>query len=265
MKPKYLYHYTSIDSLAMILSTKKIRFNALNQVDDLSEGKCKDYRFIGNYFFISSWTDIERESLPFWNMYTPVMKGVRIKMPTSLFNENPIFTNEKQGLSVGFYKSIIPQDETFQSTYWIVPTQNEFLSKVEYTDDSNKLYPTIRTISGDKFTISLNKIGSYKSMHWEFQSEWRFIIKIFPITSKAPTLNNSESDMISDSLYSIQKGDKLPFSDYYVNINELKFKEMEILLGPKHSIADRIIVESLISKYNPEAKLDISDLHRKIK
>jgi len=41
MKPDYLYHYTSIESLAMILSTKKIRFNSLVHVDDLVEGKCK--------------------------------------------------------------------------------------------------------------------------------------------------------------------------------------------------------------------------------
>ena len=54
MTPKYLYHYTSIEALALILSTKTIRFNSLNQVDDLTEGQSKDLKSIGNYFFISS-------------------------------------------------------------------------------------------------------------------------------------------------------------------------------------------------------------------
>jgi hypothetical protein len=266
MKPDYLFHYTSIESLAMILSTKKIRFKALNQVDDLTEGKCKDYKFIGDYFFISSWTDIEEESLPFWNMYTPEMKGVRIKMSTDLFNEYPIITHEGYGLAKGNYKSIISQNEIFKETYWIIPTENHYLSKVEYTDDFDKLYPTIETISGDKFTIHLNKIGSYKSTHWKFQSEWRYIIKILPITSKDPiNLYKPELDILSDALYSMRKGDRLPLIDYFANINLSKFKDMEVLLGPKHSRADRIIVESLLKNYNPTGRLIISDLSRKIK
>ncbi len=266
MKPDYLYHYTSIESLAMILSTKKIRFNSLVHVDDLVEGKCKDFRYIGNYFFISSWTDMEKESLPFWNMYTPAMKGVRIRMPSDLFNHYLITTNGIPGLQNGFFNSIVPQEETFQSSYWVVPTQNEYLFKVDYTDESDKLYPQIETISGDTFTISLNKIGSYKSKHWAFQSEWRYIIKILPNISKEPAyINSPESNMLSDSLFSMRKGDRLPFTDYFVNINDAKFKEMEILMGPKHTEADRLIVDSLINNYNPGVSLQISDLYRKIK
>lgn len=266
MKPKFLYHYTSIDSLAMILSSQKLRFNSLALVDDLVEGKSKDFRFIGNYFLISSWTDLEKESLPFWNMYTPNMKGVRLKMPSDMFNEYQISTNGVYGLQPGIYNSIVPQQETFNSNYWIVPTQHKYLFQVEYTDDNEKLYPQIKTISGNEFTINLNKIGTYKSTHWRFQSEWRFIIKAFPNTSSEPAYKNkSASNLLSDSLYSMRKGDNLPFNDYYVSLNELKFKEMEILLGPKHNSADRIIVESLIKQYNPNCNLLISDLHRKIK
>lgn len=34
-----IHHYTSIESLAMILSTRKIRFNRLDRMDDLEEGR----------------------------------------------------------------------------------------------------------------------------------------------------------------------------------------------------------------------------------
>ena len=34
-----IHHYTNIESLAMILSTRKIRFNRLDRMDDLEEGR----------------------------------------------------------------------------------------------------------------------------------------------------------------------------------------------------------------------------------
>lgn len=263
MLPDFLYHYTSIESLAMILSTRKIRFNCLTELDDLTEGSCNDIKSIGNYFFISSWTNIQEESLPFWNMYTPKMKGIRIKMPSDMFNDYLITSNGVKGVKGDFFNSIIPQNETFNDTYWILPTSDNFLFEVEYTNEKNKLYPNIYSENAGKFTIKFNKIGQFKSKHWKFQSEWRFILKIFPLMREQGL--NKEYDMLSDSLNSIWDGRILPFTDYFVNINNEKFKEMEILLGPKHSESDKIIVQSLISKFNPTAKLLISDLHKKIK
>ena len=38
---EYLYHYTSVDSLALILKNKTIRLNPLDKMDDLQEKKTK--------------------------------------------------------------------------------------------------------------------------------------------------------------------------------------------------------------------------------
>ena len=40
-----IYHYTSIETLALILDSQKIRFNRLDRVDDLEES------FVNRYFF----------------------------------------------------------------------------------------------------------------------------------------------------------------------------------------------------------------------
>ena len=40
--PKYLFHYTTIDTLALILKYKSIRFNSLKNVDDLEEQESAD-------------------------------------------------------------------------------------------------------------------------------------------------------------------------------------------------------------------------------
>ena len=60
-----LYHYTSIETLALILKHKTIRFSRLDRVDDPDE-----YAFSGDgvtpahYCFVSCWTKNSRENLP---------------------------------------------------------------------------------------------------------------------------------------------------------------------------------------------------------
>lgn len=259
MSPTFLYHYTSIETLIYILKNRTIRFNNLNQVDDLNEGKSEDFRSIGNYFLVSCWTGLEEESIPFWNMYTDKMTGVRIKLPSDLFNTYTIFTNADYGLDPGAINSIVPPDVTFGINHWIVPTHNNFLKKVEYTDDKVKLKPALKTIVGNQFTIHLDKIGIYKATHWAFQSEWRYIIKVFPFASEVQNMNNG-SNLLRESLLSINRGDSVPFSHLDITVNEEKFKQMEIILGPKSSEADKIIVESLVEKFNPTAIVKNSDL-----
>lgn len=259
MKPEFLYHYTSIESLAIILSSKKIRFNSLSNVDDIIEGQCKEYPDIGKYFFVSSWTELEEESLPFWNMYTPNMKGVRIKMPSNLFNEYPVNFINKVNLKSSGLKSIVPENDIYKEASHLIRASPEYLFKVDYTDNKENLYPSIFTYTNDGFILNTNVIGIHKSKYWTFQQEWRFILCIIPQPTKNPI------DFLADAFSSVHNGDDLPFTDYFVNINETKFRQMEILLGPKHADSDRIIVESLINNYNPNIKLTISKLHHMIR
>ena len=54
---EYLYHYTNISSLALILSNRTIRFNSLDKMDDLQEQETADIKNLGQFFYVSSWTD----------------------------------------------------------------------------------------------------------------------------------------------------------------------------------------------------------------
>lgn len=40
--PPYLYHYTTVESLAMILKNRNVKLNALSSLDDLQEERVKD-------------------------------------------------------------------------------------------------------------------------------------------------------------------------------------------------------------------------------
>ncbi|RHM14500.1 hypothetical protein DWZ83_02405 [Amedibacillus dolichus] len=61
---EYLYHYTNVSSLALILKNKTIRLNSLLNMDDADEVVTKNNEYLGKYCFVSSWTDLADESIP---------------------------------------------------------------------------------------------------------------------------------------------------------------------------------------------------------
>lgn len=128
--PDYLFHYTSIENLALILKNKTIRFNSLIDVDDPDEIKTSDTEGIGKYCYCSCWTDKD-ESIPFWSMYTKNMHGVMIKMEVFPFNEH----NETLAYYNGGqeFKTYIPKDLFSAKNLIVIPTV-PFLRKLEYSD-----------------------------------------------------------------------------------------------------------------------------------
>lgn len=90
---EYLYHYTNLSSLALIFKNKTFRFNSLINMDDAEEVKTKNSPFLGKYCFISSWTDIEAESIPFWGLYTDNMSGIRIERNDKVISFGNEFPN----------------------------------------------------------------------------------------------------------------------------------------------------------------------------
>lgn len=90
----YLYHYTSLETLALILQNRTFRLNNLAAMDDLEEGSFIDLGKIGRFIYSSSWTKDAMESIPLWQLYTPDMSGVRIKMPENIFEEELISSEE---------------------------------------------------------------------------------------------------------------------------------------------------------------------------
>lgn len=257
--PSHLYHYTNIDTLAMIVSSKKIRFKALTQVDDLNEGKAADFNTCGQYVFVSCWTDLEEESLPFWNMYTEKMKGVRIKMPANMFNDNIISTERLKGVKLGFQQSILNEEQSFHNDYVILPSHTNYLRKIIYTNEELLINPTIKQIIDlENGRISIDKIGSHKKPHWLFQSEWRFVLKCFPI-------NLNEEHAFENTFPRLWHGFPIPITEIFADINPSMFEQMVITVGPKCTHADQIIVESLVEKYNQFARVELSVLRNQIR
>ena len=268
-KVEYLYHYTSIETLALILKHKTIRFNSLDKMDDLQEQETADLKNIGQFCYISSWTDDPTESIPMWNMYASLNRGVRIRIRKNPFK---VYENTASELSkVSFcpvtdssegkpFKTIIPLTEMFSSGFMSIQAMTmDLLHKVEYTNDKEKLYPRLLHHSGDTFSISTGQLGKYKNLHWEFQNEWRYIMVAMPLNLNQPVKESMiEFQQIANKM---RLGlEKQPFPYYDMKLSDESFSDIQITISPQISAGSRIIVENLIEKYCPSAALNESCL-----
>ena len=58
---RYLHHYTNVDALKSILQNRTIRLKPLSTLDDMEEAQAADSRAMGEFIFVSSWSEEPRK------------------------------------------------------------------------------------------------------------------------------------------------------------------------------------------------------------
>lgn len=255
---EYLYHYTDITTLALILKNRTIRFNSLQNVDDLEEKESEEFPGLCKYTFVSCWTDDLVENIPLWKFYTN-MKGVRIKLPKYPFKK--------------YYIKDYIEDDMEDNQEYIYVNPNEFkndnfiinpsvtFSKINYVDDNMIYKKTSSYNNGNCLEIDVENVGKIKRKSWDFQKECRYIINIIPISQDDIAKGTSAKTLRRNICIN---NNNLPIDYYDLKIDKDKFENMEITLGPAVSEGDRIIVQDLVKKYNPKAIIKESVLKDKI-
>lgn len=263
--PNKIFHYTSIGTLALILKNKSIRLSRLDTVDDISESISKDAVQYSKYLFVSCWTEKEEESIPFWNMYTPNMAGVRIRLKTPIFQTYSIQSDPDKALisNDAERESILPLEKMHGANYLVIPESPYKFYEVEYTDEDKLLNPLVYSTNPDgSHSIAFGSLGKYKNKEWSFQSEWRYRLIILP-SAPPPSTSYSDERYLNEFLSNVGQavnGKEPPFKHFFLNLNEEAFNSIEILLGPKHSSGDIALVEALINTYCPNATFSVSKL-----
>jgi len=258
--PEYLYHYTSISSLGLILKNRTLKFNSLLNMDDLEEAKANDLKEYGKYCFVSSWTDSDEEKISLWSMYTYNMSGVRIKMHKLPF-ETYTYKINKPGLDITSIDNFFP--EHFWGMDKCVPIyypNEKFVERIEYTDDEKLIYPDLLKYNKetDQTTLALNLLGKYKRKEWNFQDEIRYKIIFFPFTLK-------ECYDLEIAKRNISQQIDLPFDSCFLQIKDEYFNEVEITKGPKMNNGDSEILDLIVNTYCPTAKISESKFKNKIR
>ncbi len=271
MTIEFIHHYTDINTLALILNKRTIRFNRLDRVDDITEGNSFTILKLEKFFFISSWTYDKNESLPHWNMYTRDMAGVRISLPTRMFDyKSLVIPDAMKPIVEGTLISPIPFDKMFGDEYLIPPiflNEKNFGREVTYVDDfvekKNKAIEfNIDEKGGVKGKIAdPTGIAAIKSPDWAFQKEYRFVLLIFPAPPIPKDINYADRlgkelpNFIVTSLYH-GKGPKIDYID--VDLDPTILNNIKVITGPLCSEGDYLIVNSLIDKYSPSGNVEKS-------
>ena len=269
---EYLYHYTSIDILALILKYHTIRLNPLNKLDDLQEQKTADIENLGKFVFVSSWTSDEKESIPMWKMYTNPLSGVRIKLHKNPFVTKGTFLKDiiaKTGMTAEpnqpeMVKTFLDLSELMSKGYYSPQAwDGEILKEIQYTDDQSLLEPKVSETTDSNIKIDIGKLGIYKSKYWEFQKEWRYIMCFIPLDFKGGPEGISQS--INLTAQKLLLGiENPPFTYYDLTIDSESFRKMEITFSPKITEGNRIILSDLVEKYNKTATIRESALWGKL-
>lgn len=254
-----IHHYTSIETLALILKYKTFRFSRLDTVDDIHEETSLSEQKISysKYAFVSCWTESPEENIPLWHMYTEKMRGVRLTFPKQLFDVSSI-----KEMNEGYF--ILPtfRDEKF---FYL---NMEYVKKPEeiYSDLKEKLAEEESRINISIPPTTLEKIAKYKTKNWEFQNESRFKLFIFPASDSIPQ-NTVEEGEWAKYLANNIVNQKAPEISYYdVPLREESLNELKVTLGPLCTDSDKIIVESLLNEYcGPDVVIKESSLTGKIR
>ncbi|MDE7438006.1 MAG: DUF2971 domain-containing protein [Muribaculaceae bacterium] len=213
-----IHHYTSIDTLKLILQNRTIRFNRSDQVDDPDEIELKINGIaFAKYLLISCWTIDERESIPQWGLYSGKSKGVRITLESNhlfqnFINSTRCYTHEQviekvwnkryiQSNGIEIFAQGFPstqKDCTYipyyirhgeynprlRSGLAIMPPQpnDNFLTIVEYVDTLNNIYDDqikVKHNTDNTHNFRFNThIGYKKKKDWSFQNEARFVLML---------------------------------------------------------------------------------------
>ncbi len=266
----YLYRYTSLENLALILKNHTIRLNPLDLMDDPQEQRTQDVENIGRFVFISSWTEEAKEDIPMWKMYTDLHSGVRIKLPKNPFKRSKTSIESLSNIFSGYYVTSEGNDkeiDTFMDLAELIRKRifsnqawkGEILHQIEYTDDFSLLEPAILDRTGEGLQIKLDKLGKYKNSYWQFEKEWRYIL-VFTKLDLSSGVENA-MNQFNISMLNMSNGTETPLIRHYdLEIAQEYFANIEITPSPQMSIGNRILLETLVEKYNPTAKIRESEL-----
>lgn len=264
-----VHHYTNLETLALILHNRNIRFNRLDKVDDIEEGNIiSDGVNPGKYTFVSCWTEAEEENISLWKMYSGNGIGVRISLEQDMFKDYLITDGCKIGNSVvkGIINSKVPVQEFEQKEYFVLPIfdldSGLFYKNIEYVEDVNDVTRNIvqrEALDNEHFNVKIywGEIGKYKHKRWSFQEESRYTIFIVP---KNPFWIKDKKKVGFEMNSTLYNGVELSIDSYYLELKQEVLDEMTITLNPTIKDAQKILVESLCAKYAPKATIRESDL-----
>lgn len=259
--PAVLYHYASLDTLALILHNRTIRFSRLDKVDDPQEQRSADSQNLGKMKLVSCWTSSDEESIPMWREYAGAECGVRIQMKSHPFKRYSVSTESLSKLSSdavlnalgGKFDGLqLPLEDFWDKKFHFkeMARSVEMLHEVQYTNDKSLLFPeVIRSCGNCWVEADLSALGIHKATAWSYQREWRYVLTAVPV-GIASIEGDVEAVKRATEVILDRCDPGIP-SFYDLAISDEAFSSMKIVASPKMTPGNRVILDALVQKYAP--------------
>lgn len=150
-----LFHYTTIDTLAHIMNNRSLKFNRLDQLDDITESEPFAAYNPLQYIFSCSFTYDPVENIPLWRMYANMETGIRLEFDANkLFELKPVHlkmpshSRECCEFPLFLYTAIKSENilnDDYTLMHWSITEEDSLcscikLKKIEYIDDFKRLF-----------------------------------------------------------------------------------------------------------------------------
>ena len=239
---KKIYHYTSVETLKLILLNRTLRFKSLGLVDDVKEERTANFGNAGRMTYVSCWTTLD-ENRPQWNgygdNYKGVMIGIEFEKIEDVFLSVPMRFGDKVVPTLPVFVPPLDIDipgSEFFSFGKVMPTGDRMpmFFDIEYTDDERKLNPYIVSSNGTGLSIDFSEMGKCKSSDWSFQKECRFAITCLPWSYKEmedfmASTRGDFGEAIFNKLRNVST--ELEHIDLLLNFNI--FNNFTVVFGPR--------------------------------
>lgn len=263
-----LHHYTTVNTLALILRHQTLRFTRLDQFDDVTEGSSLGLFPFGARMFASCWSAEEVESIPQWAMYGDAMKGVRLSLRLDPFVWHTIDFKWHEKFEVLESEAPFTLEEMLGPDITLTPLvemKSAFGQKVNYVSDVAKAIKGFAAVSPDGVALhgKGTEIAFLKSDNWAFQKEYRYV---FPAHAGPPQAFSGDPSAYLEARKIWQESGVDFLTDIPIHRHiDLKLDHgalscAEILIGPLALPGTLEIVESLVAKYAVGARVRVSEL-----
>lgn len=242
-----IYHYTTIDTLALIMLNKTIRFNRLDRVDDKEESIFGSGPFdtkVSKNVFVSCWTRNPEENHDLWQRYTRGNKGVRIALDEDMFQTYQI--NEH-------FKSFFPDwFKIIEDCLFPLPFNEAKLYDVQYVENNEELIRRCANYENNYVNIKIHELGIYKKKEdWKQQEESRFKLFALPSTTEASIKNKSHT--VNDMMAAMDTVNTLLMSNHQIGLEyfDMPLKKgvlnsIEVTMGPNTDDDDKAKVRCIL-------------------
>lgn len=139
---------------------------------------------------------------------------------------------------------------------------------VIYTDDPFLLAQDAIEVTESHTLLSSTNAGRYKRKVWEFQKECRFKFLVYPMPEQDVKLIMNVGNLGLEKSMGISVigmnniFKKLPISQEYYNaaLSDTALDNLQVMLGPRTTVAQETIVRALLKQYAPKAVVRRSEL-----